>query len=50
MNKFTQFRICINLFGERDVTPSNAVAILLIADRHQQASKLKEVTHTYFLL
>ena len=29
MIKFTQFKICINLFGEKDVTPSNALKILL---------------------
>ena len=42
---FTQFRICINLFGETDVTPSNALKILKIADRHR-VDKLKKVeTH-----
>ena len=46
---FTQFRICINLFGETDVTPSNAVKILEIADRHR-VDKLKKVeTHNTFL-
>ena len=48
MKIFTQLDICINLFGKSDVTPSNAVAILLIGDRHQQASKLKEVKHIFF--
>ena len=39
---FTQFNICINLFAERDVTPSNAVEILQIAERHR-FYELKEV-------
>ena len=39
---FTQFKKCINRFGQEDVTPSNAVDILLIADRHR-FDKLKKV-------
>jgi len=34
--------MCLNLFGKKDVTPSNAVFILEIAQRYTQASKLKE--------
>ena len=41
---FTQFKKCINRFGQEDVTPSNAVDILLIADRHR-FDKLKKVRH-----
>ena len=46
VKNLTQFKICINLFGERDVTPSNAVDILLIVDRHshdRRLCKLKKV-------
>lgn len=35
------FKKCINRFGQEDVTPSNAVDILLIADRHR-FDKLKK--------
>ena len=40
---FAQINMCLNLFGKKDVTPSNAVYILDIAQRYTQASKLKEV-------
>ena len=48
MIDFTQFDICIDLFGKEEVTPSNAVDIIEIANRHPQASKLKKVKYTIF--
>lgn len=42
------FKICINLFGENDVTPSNAVDILLIADRHSHDRPLRKLKKRVF--